>query len=607
VNRFRHIFCLAWLATVLSGEAQAERSSGNNEAPDTVRIRMIRAKLSQLLYINQEKEYYLQLEQLARRTEDEALLADCCYELSYIFLQQSDYPAAIEYVTRALRYFEAHDDKDGRANCYRIMGTLYLLLSPEQADAYYRRSFELSSREDSLHAVISKCMMSTQPGAKNDRVFNEIRRINPKLLSASQQAAVDYLYAVMAREEGDLETALAYALKTEAFFSTVPQLGYMHALNQHELATLYFSRGDLPKAKQALSLSDSICKRDDYRLTAIRNLRLLSEIFYAEGYEMESLRTFKEYSNQLDSLLGSNQVRSLTGLLMWNLLNENAQERLSTNHREHQAFYLLSALIMLLGIATLYYFRDSLRMRRKKYLLLSQLAEQTQQLSSNPELKQHLSIIMFEYKKGLDYFMDQLRHHGGKPEDYQKLNRNMDEASDFIDQLKKWMDEQPYCPGEPSRFEARKITDALVRMLEIIFYSKRITVQNNMEDVCVFGNRVYFSIAFEIMLFRLMQKSEPKAGMILSTRDNGDDFVTFTLASPRHVLSDEVRDALLTLIRKLQANPKAAMPLQNNDEICLKCIYENDGTLWFESSPEKGTVLNFTIPKNPVTGQGRRP
>ncbi len=596
----RYIFCMALLVTVLIGGAQAKKPLGNNEIPDTVRIRMLEQELSHLLYINQQKEYYFQLEQLAKRTGNEALLAKCCYELSYIFLQQSDYSATIDYVQRASRYFEVHNDKDGRANCYRIMGTLDLLLSPEQADLYFRKCIELSSREDSVLAVISKCMMSIQPGAKNDEVFNEIRSINPKVLSISQQATVEYLYAVMAQQDGDIDAALSYALKADAFFSTIPQLGYMNALNQHELATLYFAHGDLAQAKQALLLSDSICRRDSYRLTAISNLRLLSEMLHAEGYEMESLQAFKKYSNKLDSLLGLNQVRSLTGLLMWNLLDENVQDHLSMNRHEHKIFYVLLAIIMILGIATLYYFRDSFIMRKEKYLLLAQFNEQTQQLSSNPELKQHLSIVMFEYKKGLDHQMYQLRNNGGKPEDYQNLNRRMDETNDFIDQLKKWMDEQPYCFSEPSRFEARKIISVVVRMLEVIFYSKQITIQNNIEEVIVFGNQIYFSIAIEIMLFRLMQDSGQKATITLSAHDSDNDFAVFTLVSPDYVLSNEVRAVLLTLIQKLRTDAKAALPLQNSDEICLNCIYENNGSLWFESSPEKGTILNFTVPKNPV-------
>ncbi len=583
-----------WLVAVIAGQLQA-----GYLPPDTVRIRMLKQELSQLHYINEQKEYYYQLEQLAIKTGDKSLLAKCCYELSYILVQQSEYPLTIEYVQRALRYYEAKNDKTGRANCYRIMGTLYLLLSPEQADLYFRKCSELSSREDSALAVITKCMMSIQPGAKNDKVFNDIRNINLKVLNVSQAATVDYLYAVMARQEKDIDKALLYIQKANAFFTTIPQLGYMNALIQHEMASLYFTHGDLEKAKQTLAMSDAICKRDNYPLTAISNMKLLSSILSDEGREVESLMLFKKYTSKKDSLLGLNQVRSLTSLLMRNLLDENVQEHLSMNHQGHQKYYIAMAVILILSIMTLYYFRNTFMVWKEKYLLLSQITEQNKQLGSNPELKQHLSVIMFEYKKGLNHYIKQFRNKENTWNDYQNFSLYMDEANDFIDQLKKWIDEQPYQTNSSNLFEAGKITRKAVYLLEIIYSSEQVSIQNNIGDeTFVYGNHIYFSIAIEILLFRILQAAGEQAVIILSVRDN-IDFTVFTISSPNYVISEDDRIYALGLIQKMRTNNNGIHP-ENNAEICLKCIYENNGNIWFESDPERGTILNFTVPKGEI-------
>jgi light-regulated signal transduction histidine kinase (bacteriophytochrome) len=243
-----------------------------------------------------------------------------------------------------------------------------------------------------------------------------------------------------------------------------------------------------------------------------------------------------------------------------------------------------------------YYFRRSFLMRREKFLLLSKLSEQACQPGSSPGLRQHLSVVIFEYKKGLDHYIRRFHNCIGKPEDYQTLIRQIDETNDFIDRLKKWMDEQPYHSNLPSVFEAGKITGVIVRMLQIVFHSKLMTVQNHIgDDIIAFCNRIYFGIAFEILLFRLMQDSEPSTAIILSAcRDN--DFVTFTLASPSYVIPDEIRNVIRLLIQKLQTDSKIAISLQTRAEICLKCIYENNGEIWFESNPERGTIVNFSIP-----------
>jgi light-regulated signal transduction histidine kinase (bacteriophytochrome) len=336
---------------------------------------------------------------------------------------------------------------------------------------------------------------------------------------------------------------------------------------------------------------------EGYRLTVITNMYLSSKILHDEGDEIASLQMYKEFNNQFDSLIGLNQVQSMTSLLMRNLMDKNVQERLSINRKEHYIYYILLAVIIILGIATVYYFRDSLAMLKEKYHLLTQLNEQSFQLSSCSELKQHLSIVIFEYKKGLDDCMQQLRNSGGKPEDYQNLNRQMDETNDFVDQLKKWMEEQPYHSNLSSCFDAGKYAGVIVRMLQIIFHSKQITVQNHIGDnVIVYGSRIYFSIALEIALFRLMKDSQTNAVIRLSVHKN-HDFVTFILASSNYVISEELNATLLVLLQKLQTNPKTVLPLQTRLEIFLKCIYENNGKMWFENNTEEGTILNFTLPK----------
>ena len=100
----RHVLCTVLLSIFFSGWVQAgeknlsglQNLSSFDIITDTVRIRLIQQELSQFPYINQQKEYYLQLEQLAQKTGNVSLQAKCCYELANIYMQQSDYPRAID-------------------------------------------------------------------------------------------------------------------------------------------------------------------------------------------------------------------------------------------------------------------------------------------------------------------------------------------------------------------------------------------------------------------------------------------------------------------------------------------------------------------------------
>jgi hypothetical protein len=478
------------------------------------------------------------------------------------------------------------------------MGTLYSLLSPGQADMYYGKSLALASGEDSIHTVMSRHMMAIKPRGDNETVFGKIRKIDLKLCSPIQIAALDYLYSVMAQADRNLDMALFYIQRAEFFYSTLPGEGYFNSMIQHQTALVHFDRGELTRARQAIARSDSICRRDSIRLTATANLDLMHQILLAEGRELESLMTFKKHKDKLDSLLGYNQIKTLTGRLMQIMLNEDEPIKLPEHPQKHHRLHILLIVTLILGIAILYYYRDLFNKDRGQYQLLSHLSEQGCNIGSSPELKQHLSVLMFEYGRGLDHYVQQLRNSGGTPEDYHNLGLKMKETNDFIDRIKKWMDEQPCAPVEPSRFEARKAIELQVRMIEIVFYSKQMTIFNHIKDeIFVFGNHVYFNITVEIMLFRLMQDSRQHSAIHLSAGENAD-FVTFSLASPSYVMSDEIQTMIRVLLQKLQTNPKAAISLQTRAEICLKCVYENNGKMWFESSLAKGTVLNFTIPKN---------
>ena len=602
IPEIRRALCVVWLFIVLCGWTQEDGENlsdfgnltGFAVIPDTALIRLNLQELSNSPYINQQKEYYLQLEPLAKKTGNVILLAECCYKLATIYMQQSDYLRAIYYVQSALQYYTAQNDDHGRANCYRIMGTLSLLLSPGQAELFFRKSLELSSGEDSINTVITKLLMSIKYKEKNDKVFNEVHKLDTNLCNPLQKSALDYIYSVMFQEHSDLDMALYHIQQIDSFFSVIPKEGYFNSMIQHQLASVYLERGELTKAKQALARSDSICKRDSIRLTSIANMRLRSEIFEADENKLESLLAYKNYSNQLDSVLGLYQLHTLNSLLMQIMLNEKEMN----TPPEHKGFYILMVVIIFIGIAIIYYYRDLSNKSREKYHLLLKVFEQTSQIGLSPELKHHFSVIMIEYRKGLERYMNMIRESGGNPEDYRNLSRQMDETNELIDQFKRWLDIQPYFINLPSLFEARKIIGVIVRMLEVVFHSKQKTIQNLIDkDLYVYGNLAYFCIAFEIILFRSMQDSEPNIPVILSTLDN-HEFVTFTISSPQLVLSEEIQTMLRQLTQKLQANPKDTIPLQTRAEICLKCVYENQGEFWFESEPGKGTIINFTVPKN---------
>ncbi len=593
----RHIIlCALCFIMNLLCQAQIASFPENKTMSDTMRTRILKQEAAQEIDMKLRKKLYRQLEQLALKTGDEALLATCDYEIAYIASQQADYSSSIKHAQRALHYYEAEKNTKGRVNCYRIMANIYSLLSPEQSELYYHKCFEIASPFDSAFVFISKCMMmSLHPSPNDQNIIDDIYRIQIDQSQGISVAAIYLLYAMAERRSGNIDAGLSYALKADTLFSVLPAESFLNGIIKHELASLYFAHGDLYNAKRFLASSEEICQRDGFCMISVSNLQLQSEMLYAEGKEVESLVLYRKCTDIRDSLLGLNQVRSLNELLMRSLLNESVQEYI-VNDGRRKWIYMLVFIILITGVILLYYFKNNFSLRKEKYHLLSQLGEQHKQLSSSPELKQHLSVIMFEYKKGLDYYMEQSRKKGNTTEDYQNLHQYINEASAYADRLKKWIDEQPY--GEVSNvyFNAHQTIGIVVRMLGIIFASKQMTIQDNVEqEVVVFGNEIYFSTAFEIMLYRLLQDTEDGAFITLSSR-NIQDFLVFTLATPKCVITDENRTLLLKMMQKIWQSAGRTISLENSDEICLKCICENGGNIWFESTPDQGTVLNFTVP-----------
>lgn len=231
--------------------------------------------------------------------------------------------------------------------------------------------------------------------------------------------------------------------------------------------------------------------------------------------------------------------------------------------------------------------------------MLAQLTERKWEVGTNPELKQHLSKVILEYKKGLDFYIGQLRNNNDYVQRYKQLAQYIEETGQFIDKLGEWIEEHPAREEKNAFFDAQPKIKTVINMLQIIFMSKQITIHNKIHSngpLMVYGKEIYFSIAFELIVNMALENAGPKQQIILSVKEN-KDFYIFTVNDPSYILFDEDAMKMNWRIQKVKASIGKEKSGDHDLEIFLECVYENNGEMRFESSLAHGTSSSFSIPK----------
>ncbi len=603
----KHINRLLFSAAVtcLLFTVEAQPTDENMPVPtDTAYIEMLKRRIGKEVFPVKQKQDLLKLEDIAQRIDDKELSAFSCKQLAQISSLQAEYRQTIKYLQKVIPYFEHTGNKKALVECYCILGNMYSLLSIEYADSYYLKASKYADPSDSVDILISRSVMAIYPESEFDKK-DPARLFIGKKLNETQAGCVNYLIAHALVNEKKFTEAFPYLEKAADCFSEIPERSYMDALCKNEFARWYIGQNDFEKAKRYLAESRTVCERDHFMPALMHNLRLTSEAEQAEGDELKSLSTYKAYIGLRDDILGMNTAQPLTDVLMSNLLLTDGKRADNSRDKVYRIFFIALLAVFTIGTAVLFHLRTRVRYHGDGRHILADMREKETKMNTAPQWKQYVSKIMLSYKKGLDYCINRLSEKDVESA-LKNLNRYIDETNLFLEKVKERMDIWPYADIRKTTFAARESVDTVVHMREIGFAEKRLCVVNEIsENTVVFGDKIFFAVAFDYLLFRTMENANIAGIITLSERTEGDK-VVFLVSDPAHRTDPKEKEVFDEQVKIGISEHEHMHSISGDLGVCMECVYQNNGFVRLECVADGGTRYCLGMPKQKPTDTVRK-
>jgi DNA-binding CsgD family transcriptional regulator len=270
---------------------------------------------------------YLMAEDYADRINDNTLKGLIQSAMGTIFLNQFMETKAIEYFSKAARYFNVAINTRNEIISYNQIGNAYLMKSiNDSAFHYYKKGFILAERS-------------------NDSL---------------QMANITQCIGIAHRQVGNFDHAIEYFRKAEKYASTNNDYKAKLYLN---FSKAFYEKSTLDSAKFYVNSSLSIVQNNNINLLA-NVYKTLSQITEKQGNYDESLNYYKKYTNLLEQIVDENKNTEILELQKkYNnekLQNENNLLKI----KEQKTVLIFAVVLILLGIVVIFFYKKYLESKK---------------------------------------------------------------------------------------------------------------------------------------------------------------------------------------------------------------------------------------------------
>ncbi len=516
-------------------------------------------------------------------------------EIGSIYGRLEDLEKALEYHRKGLVIHEQVGDMSGFAYALDRMADIHLEMKQyDQALRLYSRSYEQRRKIGNKRMILSSQM-------NLGRYFTS-RQNYPLALSYYRDALV-----------------LAEELQDKRFLASI-------SVN---LGELYGDRKDYPAALQflddALSIAEGMESKDIqheayhalYELHKMRgNYQLALEYYlkYDAIHEtmmnVESRTSIANLESNYDLVIKEKEIEQLE--------KENIASQLDLQREKSLRNFLISiaVFLMVLGIFITFSLLRNRRMNLMLKLKNHELEELNDRLTiyseeldkSNRTKNRLISIISHDLKNpfhSLIGFSDLLVQEAERFSSAEKLSfyRSMNDTSkkafELLENLLDWTRLQTSeLPFNPADLRVKETIESVLDLLNSHAHDKGILMQSDVpEDTVVYADSRMFETVLRNLLSNAV-KYTPYGGKITIGLKDNEEFIQFGVEDTG-VGMDEDQVANLFNIEK-----KASRPGTNNELgtgfgliLCREFVKKNGGELSVESSPGKGSIFSFTVPK----------
>lgn len=530
------------------------------------------------------------------------------------YASKGELPKAVNYYLQSLRIAEALKDLNGISSALNNLGYTYRL----QKD--YSKSLEVTKKSLELNIKTN----NTYALAVNYTNLAWVQEATGDTTKALENTRLGLLYATKVNDQYHI--AIAMHIAGKVFLRK----------NQIDSAKYYFTNGlanaESAKVKQqiahhllGLGQIENKLKLFDKSLPYLRKSILIAqEINVPEIIQDASLEISRTFAalKKWDSAYYYYNLHSVTKEALFSREKESVINRLNYNYelqKQEEKLHDQRKIIWLIGtfsLVVLVFAYSFFRGRQKQRLINKQLIknkadlmEKTEQLEQSSQMKNKIiSIIAHDLRspmatlKNTVDIMDPAIIHSDELEMIKSnISAQLDSIDKVLQNLLKWSTDQMQTgvkKSKPTVFMLNDTTELNISLLKETAKRKNISIINHIKDpIEVFADETQISVVIRNLLSNAIKFTPDGGEVSIETR-----FVVnkvFVMVKDNGIgMSQEIQSNLF----KHHINNSTR---GTNDEkgiglglhLCKEFIERNQGELFIESQPGKGSTFSFSIPR----------
>ncbi|MEE4197117.1 MAG: tetratricopeptide repeat-containing sensor histidine kinase [Bacteroidales bacterium] len=558
---------------------ELEKSSGEK--------RMDILRQLSLEYLNSSMEeaikYASELLKIAEEEENLKFMDLSTSFLGEAYFYMDDIDKSIEYFEKFLAINQKQHDIDGIGTAYNNLGIVYRFIEEyDKAIKYYLESLKIKQRlQDS--AGISNTLNNIGV------LYFHMRKYNH---------ALDYYQQSLEIEK--------------------------HLNNKNGIATsllnigeLYCKQNNPGKAKDYLNRSIKIAETIGDMHTLEINYRCFYDLYKNTGNFEHALHYFEQYNNLKNSRLSQEAKKEIAELeIQYETRKKQEEIELLNKQNRSKRFIIISlSVVFILFLLMIYLLNRQVRAKNKALSLLSsqnqQIKEQSEKLDQlNNTKDKFFSIISHDLKGAIGGFLSQTQFlaedfdHLDKKDSYdliKMMKYSSEQLYSLLENLLEWSRTQTgSIRFQPEKFNLSKLTENIVSLFKTPMQEKEIQAKIAIDpSIEVFADINMIATVMRNLIMNSIKFSHPQSSFSVTAK-RVNDYAEIEITDEGIGISDKDQQKLFRIDQSF-SNPGT-----NREKgsglgliLCKEFIEKNEGTIFVESEPGKGSIIRFTLKLTP--------
>ncbi len=581
------------------------------------------------------KEYYDKSLMICNRHQDFEGIASCLSGLANVMTHWGNYELALSQYLESLKFWEETGNRSGIAKSYNNIGILYQELSfYDKANDYFNRGLKIFEELNDTWSIVNMILhigdiyLKTEEYDKALEYFYKALEIEGEVQNKKLKAIALSNIGEAYNKKGEYLKALDYQNKSLLLKKELGDIKRL-SITYSELGIIYKNLGDNKKAIDFLQRGLELALGINSKYQINTSYKYLSEVYSSMGDYKSAFNYYKMYID------GSEEVNSMDNKKI--IAQLQTQYQLEKKEKENQILrnseqlnesqiriqWLIIGLvsIILIGSITLIFVFKRREQQKKK--LNVQLALKNQEIELQGENVQKLNAELQEANATKDKFFSIVAHDLKNPfnslilltevliDDIQMLSK--EEIVEYLEKIKT-SSENTYTllqnlldwarsqtgkhKVHPQKINERNLTDQTLLLLLPNAENKEISLHSDIpKNSYAYADKNMISTVLLNLLSNAI-KFTPRKGEINVSLQNNNSSHIFVISDNGVGIREKDRNNLFRIDKKIQnkgteKEPGTGLGLL----LCKEFVEKNNGRIWVESEPGKGSKFFFSIPK----------